>query len=84
MSYLNLPDPVCHIGYDTDQVRHIVGARYALFERWMYGQTQAICEARLYDHEAREYKPSACSEAHGVVTYPWDVEAFLRGRSPLG
>lgn len=76
---IKLSEPECHGGFTLRQLNEILGQRRAAFERWMYGQTRMICEARLYDHATKSYKPSGCDHAHGVVTYVHDVERFLAG-----
>jgi hypothetical protein len=44
----------------------------------MNGQTQTICDGREYNHEAKEYKPTACADSpHGMVVYPWDLERYM-------
>lgn len=70
--------PVCHLGYPREQLSEILGDRLEHFEQWMFGQTQAICEGRQYDHSRREYLPTNCGP-HGVVTYRWDLVNYLSG-----
>jgi hypothetical protein len=44
----------------------------------MSGQTRAICEGRKFNHDTREYETSCRGVHHGVVTYPWDVQRYIR------
>ena len=74
-----LPKPDCALGYTDAQLDEILGDRRAEFDHWMRGQTIALCEGRLYDHDTREYYESCGGVAHGAATYPWDVESFLAG-----
>lgn len=73
--------PACWLGYTRQQIETLMGDRVEAFDQWMYGQTQAICDGRRYDHDKREYEPTECATApHGVVTYPWDAHRFLGTR----
>ena len=59
----------CYMGYPRSQVERVVGPeRIKEFDRWMYGQTAAICQGEN------------CQVSHGTVIYPWDVKRFLEGR----
>lgn len=41
---MELPKPACTLGYTLEQVEEIVGeARIKEFERWIRGQTFAVC-----------------------------------------
>lgn len=72
--------PACPLGYTDEQLRELLGCRYPEFERWMVGQTRGICEGR----RPRDPATVPCAETpHGPVTYPWDVDEFLRGGPPL-
>jgi len=78
---MDLPEPRCPWGYPYGQVRTILGSAKATddFHEWMNGQAQTICDGREYDHEAWEYKPTACADSpHGMVVYPWDLERYVR------
>lgn len=78
-----LPAPECTGGYTDDQLRDLLGDRYAEFRRWMYGQTQMVCDGQRFNHDTGRYEPSSCGSPHGIVTYSCDVRAFLDGRAPL-
>lgn len=66
--------PACPLGYTAEQVEQIAAEDIADFRKWIEGQTVAICDGRVFNHETREYEPSKCAETpHGVVFYPWDV-----------
>lgn len=77
-----LPNPECECGYTRAQVEAIMGNRLDAFNRWMRGQTAAVCEGRRYDHDTREYVETGCGP-HGMTVYPWDVQQFLQGGQPL-
>lgn len=72
-----LPEPECRWGYTDTQVREIVGDRYDAFVDWMEFQTMSLCEAREYDHNISSWVSGPCTDAHGVVVYPWDLRRFL-------
>lgn len=67
--------PICKRGYTTVQLARILGNRLGAFGRFMRGQTVGICQGEI-DH-------AGCKEAHGIVTYPRDLEQFIRGGAPL-
>lgn len=73
----NLPDPDCTYGYTEAQIEDIMGSRLEEFNKWMAGQTMAICEGREYNHSKGEYV--ATGHSHGVIVYVGDVMNFLRG-----
>jgi hypothetical protein len=79
----SLPEPACCLGYTRKQIAEIMGPRLAEFDRWMRGQTQALCEGREYDHATKSYRVACGGVAHGGITYPWDVERFLAGLPAL-
>lgn len=73
---MNLPKPHCQLGYTEDQIKEIVIDLNG-FYRWMEGQTMAVCDGRLYDHEKRCYV-EGCGP-HGIIVYPHDLERYLQG-----
>ena len=73
-----LPPPLCSLGYTRREVVELTVDRHEEFQRWIYGQTVALCEARRFNHETREYEPNGCDRPHGMVVYPWDLARFLR------
>lgn len=76
----DLPPPTCPRGYTTDDLHTLLQKRYPDFLQWHNGQTCSICDGQIYDHDAKTYKPSPCAgDTHGIITYVWDVERFLRG-----
>jgi hypothetical protein len=76
-----MPPPSCPYGYTDADLDAILGDRRPAFTRWMWGQTGTICDGRLYDHDARRYKPSPCVDApHGFVVYGSDLRRFLARR----
>lgn len=75
---MKLVAPECKLGYPSRQVEEIMGDRLSTFNRWMSGQTRAICDGRNYNHDIKAYEPSGCGP-HGPVTYSWDVQRFLAG-----
>lgn len=77
-----LPEPDCQLGYTQPQLALIFDFGLGAFQRWMRGQTIALCEGRLYDHDAKEYRMSGCGP-HGAVVYPHDVRQYLAGGEPL-
>lgn len=74
-----LPKPACELGYTEDQIEEILGDRIKAFNKWMYGQTQALCDGRSYNYEKKEYAPTGCGP-HGATVYSWDLQDFLAGR----
>lgn len=79
-----LPKPECPMGFTDAQVKKIMGARLAKFRQWMNGQTVGVCDGREYDHETEQYRETLCAgQPHGVVVYECDVQAFLKGMTPL-
>ncbi len=81
-----LPDPACRHGFTDEQLAEIIGPwdspERDKFERWMAGQTGLLCDGWRYTHESREHV-RGCEQAHGRITFTWDVEAYLRGHPPL-
>jgi hypothetical protein len=73
---MRLPEPECKMGYTQHQLKQILGDRLADFDNWMRGQTVALCNGRVYDHDEREYKPSDCGP-HGWITYAHDLRRYL-------
>lgn len=76
-----LPSPECPLGYTTRQLEQILTPqRLESFWEWFTGQTGAICDGRLYNHEIKAYEPSPCAaNPHGMVVYRSDFERFLAG-----
>lgn len=73
------PKQDCEAGYSWSYLEEIMDVEtFRHFSVWMRGQTCCICEGRNYNHEKREYYPSACADSpHGGVAYTWDVHRFL-------
>ncbi len=81
MPLSELPKPLCPLGYPADQVEGIFGSEDELvkFWEWLDGQTMAICDGRLYNHDLGRYEDTECvGSAHGLVVYPWDLERYWR------
>lgn len=75
-----IEDGLCRLGYPQEQIERILGvSRLAPFHNWMYGQTQAICDGRRYNHETKQYEDTECGQPHGIVTYEWDFRRYLQG-----
>ena len=74
-----LPKPDCELGYTDKQVDTIMGLRMAEFQRWMAGQTMAICDGRRFSYAENRYEATGCGP-HGYITYPWDLQRFLDGK----
>ena len=77
---VTLPEPACRLGYSSRQVNELLssyGLKGSAFSEFMRGQTMALCDGTLYNHDTQEYEPS-CGEAHGVVVYPRDLSYFLQ------
>lgn len=70
--------PACHYGYDREQIEQLMADDLDRFDRWMRGQTIAICDGREYDYEASEYRETGCGP-HGGVVYAHDVANYLNG-----
>lgn len=79
---LGLPEPACQLGYTSEQLALIFDFGLGAFQRWMRGQTAAICDGRRYDYDKREYEPTGCGP-HGVIVYAHDVRQYLAGGGPL-
>lgn len=75
---IDLPSPICKLGYPEEQVRSILGARYNEFMSWMYGQTMSSCDGRIYNHDKKEWEPDFCGP-HGPIVYVQDLLRFLEG-----
>lgn len=73
-----MPEPICKLGYPEEQLREILGDQYDDFQKWMIGQTMAICEGRSFHHDTRKYEANGCGP-HGLVVYRWDLERFMKG-----
>lgn len=71
--------PECEWGYTENQVRKLTGDRYQEFLEWMNGQTRSLCDGRQFNHKLSRYEQACNGVAHGSITYPWDVERFLKG-----
>ncbi len=78
MKNKKLPKPECSLGYTDDQLDQILGQRRQEFNKWMSGQTVALCDGREYDYATGGYIPTG--KAHGSATYPQDLQRFLDGR----
>lgn len=76
---ITVPAPACQFGFPQAQVETMFGIFYPRFQKWMEGQTIGHCNRLMYSPEKGEYVPSGCTEAHGYLYYPWDVERFIRG-----
>ena len=76
--------PDCYFGYSREQLERLLaatGRSTSEFDRWMRGQTGALCTGLRYDHDIQEYViDENCVSGHGPVVYTWDVERFLSGR----
>ena len=68
--------PVCKLGFTREQVEQLVAEDIGEFDRWIFGQTFAICEGPVWDFERQVPVPS-CGVAHGTVYYSADVIRFL-------
>ena len=77
----SIEKPECELGYTQAQLDRMFPSenRRNEFNKWMYGQTSAICEGRRYNHEKKCYEESEGGVAHGMVVYAHDVRRFLAG-----
>lgn len=71
-----LPPPECGLGYPSGQLDVILGGDRPTFDKWMNGQTMAICDGRKYNYGTHQYDDDGCGP-HGVVVYSWDVKKFF-------
>ncbi|MHB8742601.1 MAG: hypothetical protein ACYC9L_05685 [Sulfuricaulis sp.] len=76
--------PTCPSGYTAADLERYFDAKegepHPLFDQ-LYGQTGSICEGRAFNHETREYEPTACAQTpHGFVSYVEDVQEWYEGR----
>jgi len=79
-----MPKPECEIGYPISQLEKWNLFPLSHFRTWMKGQTYAVCNGEMYDHEKKEYLPSSCSPIqHGSVFYTRDVLRFLEGKEVI-
>lgn len=74
---LNLPKPECEMGYPLAQVKNILGNNIDTFNKWMVGQTGAICNGKLYDRDLDKNVSSGCGP-HGMIIYTHDLKEFIR------
>lgn len=79
MAHINLPKPECKLGYPIKQLEEILGSRLDEFNKYMVGQTGAICTGKNYNYGTKEDEPSKCGP-HGMVLYKCDLLTFLEGR----
>lgn len=79
---MSMPEPECPLGYPHTQLESWLGTeRHAELNKWLSGQTQAICEGRSYNHEKKIYEPNECVDhPHGYVAYRWDVADWWAGK----
>lgn len=78
-----IPQAECRYGYPFSQLEQMWdAATMQRFNAWFEGQTGAICDSKEYDHDKKGYHETGCGP-HGVVAYPWDVDRFLKGGTPL-
>lgn len=79
---MTLTEPECPYGYPHSQLeRELTEAEYASLRRQLDGQTQSICDGRLYSHERECYYDSPCVEhPHGLVAYKGDVQEWVEGK----
>lgn len=71
----------CDIGFTASDLESLLTEdQLADLHQWLWGQTQGICEGRKYVHETGTYEEACGGVAHGVATYPWDVERFMASR----
>lgn len=78
-----LPPAECEMGYTQAQVEQIIrdaGRSMYDFNQWMSGQTCAVCDGRLYNHDTKSYYACCKGVAHGLVTYGHDLQRFLDRR----
>lgn len=82
---LTEPQCVSVPGYPVSQLEtELTAEELHDLNKWMYGQTAAICDGRTFNHTTREYEPSGCSgHAHGTVYFTWDVSRWLNQLDPL-
>lgn len=79
-----MPAPSCPLGYTRADLRKFFGAidgqPHPLWAQ-LRGQTGAICQGHLYNHETREYEPTECADRpHGFVVYVHDVQEWVEGK----
>lgn len=74
----DLAEPACKYGYTDEQITRIMGARLYDFQKWMHGQTGAICDGAEFNYETNQHEATGCGP-HGYITYRQDVERFLLG-----
>lgn len=80
--------PSCVLGYTQSDLnkyfKAVEGKEHPLW-RQLLGQTQPICDGRLYDYDANNYRPTKCHlEPHGIVAYVTDVQEWHEGRPADG
>lgn len=77
-----LTAPQCTFGYPVSQLENeLTRDEWNDLDRWLDGQTMAICSGQVYNHDKGEYEPSLCAgEAHGTVVYVHDVKRWLAGQ----
>ena len=76
-----MPEPSCPLGYTEADLQQHWGGRLKSLYATLAGQTGSICDGRSFNHETREYEPTACAEhPHGFTTYVHDVRRWLEGK----
>jgi len=73
-----LPQPECKYGYTQKQLERILGDRISDFDKFMNGQTGAICNGQEYNYDDDKHEMTGCGP-HGYVVYKSDLEGFLNG-----
>ena len=73
----DIEKPECNWGYTIPQLERIMGIHLDDFNRWMRGQTGAICTGQKYNHDTKEYEVACGGVSHGMVVYSWDVGRYL-------
>lgn len=72
-----LPEPECPMGYPVTQLQTFITDMDDL-NRWLDGQTMALCEGRRWSYANSEWEPDECAgNPHGAVVYRRDVRRYL-------
>lgn len=82
MNVKDLPKSICKFGYPKSQLEEILGDKLEEFNKYMIGQTGAICNGHIYNHNDDKHELSGCGP-HGLVLYKCDLKTFLEGRPTL-
>lgn len=79
-----LPEAECVNGYPMTQLETLLTpGQLSNLRAVLYGQTNKLCEGRVWDHDAQTYEIT-CPRPHGPVIAKHDIARALRLRDEPG